>query len=505
MSAPEGTMTRPRRVQLALPQQSAAERHSGPAMACFCLFLALLAWAPLPFGSARPWAWGVIGAVLVVLLIATPFALSDATRPNAEGPRQRLWPILPSAALYGLALTWAIFQTATWSPAEWHHPLWEFASTALGGLLSTSISLDPPASRLGVFHLISYAGMFFLAFLFGKSSARARSAVKFVSITAALYATYGLLVFLAGNSRILIFEKFAYPGDLTSTFVNRNSFATYTGIGLVATLGLLFEQITERIRGSQSLRGIAGECIEFAVTKGRVRLLSTLVLIAALLLTHSRGGSLSTAAGIVAFFVLARATPGGRSAWRGLAVVVIVLMVPIFFAASGGELDARWAATTATSDPRVTIFADTLRAIADQPLLGTGLGTFRDVFTYYQSEDLPYYVDLGHNDYLENLLELGAPAASALYLALLLLVGWCVKGALTRRRDAVFASVAAAASVVMGVHSLFDFSAQIPAVTLTWCALLGIGAAQSERSDRSSGARSAALPAPPGRNPEAAV
>ena len=36
-----------------------------------------------------------------------------------------------------------------------------------------------------------------------------------------LYATYGLLVFLAGNSKILIFEKFAYPGDLTSTFVNR--------------------------------------------------------------------------------------------------------------------------------------------------------------------------------------------------------------------------------------------------------------------------------------------
>ena len=36
---------------------------------------------------------------------------------------------------------------------------------------------------------------------------------------------------------ILWFDKLDYVDSLTSSFINRNSYATYAGLGLMATLG----------------------------------------------------------------------------------------------------------------------------------------------------------------------------------------------------------------------------------------------------------------------------
>ncbi|MDF2096672.1 hypothetical protein [Aquibaculum arenosum] len=42
---------------------------------------------------------------------------------------------------------------------------------------------------------------------------------------------------------------------------------------------------------------------------------------------------------------------------------------------------------------------------------------------------------------------------------------------------------AVAASLLVGVHALSDFSLQLPAVTVTWLVLLALGVAQSWRTD----------------------
>ena len=93
-------------------------------------------------------------------------------------------------------------------------------------------------------------------------------------------------------------------------------------------------------------------------------------------------------------------------------------------------------------------------------------------------------VDKAHNTYIEHLVELGIPATAALYLGPVLLFGYCVRGLFARQRNQVFGLAAAGATVLVALHSLVDFSLQIPAVAVTFAAVLAIGVAQSAPSPK---------------------
>jgi O-antigen ligase len=95
---------------------------------------------------------------------------------------------------------------------------------------------------------------------------------------------------------------------------------------------------------------------------------------------------------------------------------------------------------------------------------------------------MPFRINTAHNDYLESALELGIPAAASLVLALATLCGFCLAGTLRRRRNAVFPCLGVGISVLVGVHSLVDFSLQVPAVSATYSLLLGAAVAQSART-----------------------
>ena len=60
----------------------------------------------------------------------------------------------------------------------------------------------------------------------------------------------------------------------------------------------------------------------------------------------------------------------------------------------------------------------------------------------------------------------------------------CLRGVRRRRRDWIFPAVGLAASVLVAVHSLFDFSLQMPAVAITYACLRGAACAQSTSNRR---------------------
>ena len=96
----------------------------------------------------------------------------------------------------------------------------------------------------------------------------------------------------------------------------------------------------------------------------------------------------------------------------------------------------------------------------------------------------PLRVDRAHNTYLEHAAELGLLATAALYLEPVLLFAYCVRGVFARRKDQVFPLVAACATVLVAVHALVYFGLQIPAVAVTYAAILGTGVAQGVPSAR---------------------
>jgi O-antigen ligase len=122
-----------------------------------------------------------------------------------------------------------------------------------------------------------------------------------------------------------------------------------------------------------------------------------------------------------------------------------------------------------------------LQAFWDRPWQGTGLGTFSHIIAMYRQENLPIWSiwDKAHNTYLELLVELGWPATMALIGSMVWIISQCMRGIVIRRRNGMYPALAVAASAMLGLHALLDFSLQISGVTIPYLALLGVGYAQA--------------------------
>lgn len=445
------------------------------ASCCWGLLLVAL-WAPLPFASARPWAWGLLA--LLVGLLVTALSIAELIGEGAE--RQRLRPLALPAILFTLGLAWGCVQCLPWTPESWQHPLWQEAAKLLPAQsMQPSISIDRSASRMALLRLLTYGAIFWVAFRCAREGVWARRLVTLGAAIATIYACWGLAVYWTGNGSVLWFAKWAYRGDLTSTFVNRNSFATYTGLALVTMVGLLLDLIVRKIDFTQTRRAVLTAWTELLRSDavwliGGVALATT-----ALLLTHSRAGAASAGVGIIALLAVAFVAPSLRGPWRASFAIALAIGGLAALLVSGTATLGRVADTSWDVEGRSEIYDLTMQAIGNTPVLGTGLGTFKSIFPAYRPETLALPVEMAHDDYLQNMLELGIPAALTLFTVLLLLAARCVKGVFMRRRDAILPCIGVGATALVAFHSLFDFSLQIPAVMLSYLLILGAAVAQS--------------------------
>lgn len=444
-------------------------------------FIAVLAWAPLPLGSERPWAWSLLGLLVALLLLL--FAAAALARPLPL--RQLRLPFL-----LGLILAaWILFQSMPGDLFGWHQPLWDAASQTLGERLSSSLSVDRAASWIHLFRLLTYGGFFFLAWQVAQRAEGAALLLRAVAAMGAVYAFYGIVEFASPHPAILWMRKWTYVQDVTSTFVNRNSFATFAGLCTLAGLALVAESLVKRTDARSPIT-ILLSTLDTLLWRGKGAVIAVALTGPALLLSHSRAGMFATLCGVAALGAAVWAAPSlrlpGRRVFMGFLAVGAVVGVVI----AGAATLERVADTALTpEDARAAIFGDTLVAIEDNSLGGTGLGSFQYIYPMYQSVQVDGVIDLAHDDYLENMLELGVPAA----LLLFALIGWlardCALGVLRRRKDALYPCLGLAATVLVAVHSLFDFSLQIPAVAALYATLLGVGAAQSLSSRQAEAAR----------------
>lgn len=446
----------------------------------FRLVLAVLVLAPLPLGGQRPWAWTLLALLIGLLLIAwSLLALTGRGRAALS-----LAALAPIAAPFILVFAWALIQTLPGLPAAWWHPLWIEAGGALvadatqGEAVRGTLSLDPAAGRTGLLRLLSYAGMFWLALQLGRDRARARLGLRVLAGAGVAYAVFGLTLYFAGIETVLWYPKWAYLGDLTATFVNRNAYGAYAGLGALCCLALFAR--ASRARPDQGARAAAERVFLGAAPAA----IGTGILATALLLSHSRGAFLATGiAGLLLLILLA----GARVVSGRLAVLLTVTLLGLgggIVAVSGDATLGRLAESTELEGDRGQLFRLTIDAISDAPWTGHGLGSFPATFRIYRDSSMPRDVvyDFAHNLHLELALDLGIPAA------LLLACGYgaiglrCLGGVIRRRRDQIHPALALAALCLLGVHGLVDFSAQMPAIALTLAYLLGVGVAQSWRS-----------------------
>ncbi len=446
------------------------------AIQTFCFFgiVLLVAWAPLPFGSARAFAWGALTACIGAFIVL--LGVKEAIYPEWRANEDRV--LGPAGALFGIALFWASMQALPWVPRAWVHEIWGQASALLLDThISPRITVDIASSVTGAFHFATYAALLWLVYYLSEGGEKARELVLFIAAIGTIYSVWGLYVYWTGNASVLWFQKWAYPNDLTSTFVNRNSYAAYAGLSLVAIVGLLLDKMRQ-IEGLDR-RVVIARLAEGLTTRWIGYVAAIIIDATAVLLTHSRAGAAATAIGVVSLLAMAAAVPSLRGPWRRWCAAVLVISAIGLAAISGTVTLTRAVHTEWDLEGRHRIFELTIQAIANNPLLGNGLGTFRSIFPTYRTEDLPLVIDFAHDDYLESFLELGVPAALFLFCSLGYLVFRCFVGAFRRRRNAIYPCIAIGATTLVAADAVFDFSMQIPAVATSYFLLLGAGLAQA--------------------------
>lgn len=437
----------------------------------------VLALIPLPLGSVYPWAWSLVALACGALLILA--VVSEIVDPSSHSARRVLR--IP-ATMAALVVAWIVFQQLPESFPNWNAALWDRAARALGHPIMQSISVDRERSLGHLLRLLSYMGIFMVAWLVGRESERAARTLRIMLFVGTGYALYGLIVYFTGNRTVLWYPKLVYNYDVTGTFINRNSFATLMGLYLLVGLALMSQNLGRRVDGT-SIRILLQSSLEAVFRHGVWTILSIAFIASALLLTHSRGGVVATIVGALALVLAIIGAPSlrGPSRWPLAALAGVGAMIMLALVGSG--VLGRVSGSGGEAIGRTDIYHGTLAAIADHPVAGTGLGSFEYVFPPYQPQSELKLIEFAHNDYFQNVLELGIPVGLIFFAMIGLLLARCLIGVVVRRRNAIFPCLAVGVTTLVMVHSTIDFSMQLPAVSVTFAALLGIGVAQSVGSE----------------------
>ena len=188
-----------------------------------------------------------------------------------------------------------------------------------------------------------------------------------------------------------------------------------------------------------------------------------LIGIAALLLVIvgiALNGSLAALGLAIPVLVASIAVLPAAARWRPIAIplslIVLVGGVAMLATAPIATEDSAEAATAINS--RQEIWSTTSRAIADTFPVGTGLGTFSDIYSTYEdsSEVTTKYVNHAHNDYLELILELGAAGL----ILIVAFAGWWSVRAVRIWNSPLgtpFERAATIASAAILAHSAVDY------------------------------------------------
>jgi O-antigen ligase len=436
--------------------------------------LLLLAWAPLPFGSNRPWGVGLLFLMAVLLLVVWLMLFATGSLAVSASRARRL--ALPLLLLL-LVQTWVFIQTLP-LPRDWIVILSPRAALLHLTGERVPLSLDSSQTRLYLLAGLSYTMVFALTVLLINTRKRIVALLWVLTLSGAFQAVYGSLMALTGLEYGFFIQKYSGQGVATGTFINRNHLAGYLVMTLAAGIGLLVSRLEQD--KSQTAREQLRAILKLLLsTKFLLRLLLA-VMVIGLVLTRSRMGNMAFFGSLTIAGLLVLLCTGQRISRRmGLLFVSLLLVDLVIVGRWFGtvEIADRLLQTSVASESRDEVSLSTLGIIRDYPWTGSGAGTFYTVFPHYSEGVLEgdFYTH-AHNDYLELAGDLGIPA--------FLLLAALVTGSFLR---AIFLLIQSDSrlhaglgfSVLMSVcwlmwHSLVDFNLQIPANALTVTVMLSL-------------------------------
>jgi O-antigen ligase/tetratricopeptide (TPR) repeat protein len=448
--------------------------------------LAVLYFTIIFFAGEPIWVYS--SAELFILVVSFVLLLVFTLRSKPAG-KTALKIYKDPVTIFGfLFLLLVCFQMIPWPPnlVEVLSPrslaVWKRAPLPEGSFFP--VSVYPYATKHGLIFSLCLLLVYWWV-LYGIKDRREMEKLALgIVLFGALVAFYGLLETSTGHDQVLWWKKIYGQGTVTATFFNRNHLATFLSMNLLVGVGYFWFLWASTQKGIETGKIRMTRQIEERIKKlglkGFLTGLSLLILVFGLLSTGSRGGNLSTLAGLILMGGFIRTRSAQK---RGVASFSLLIMVIVAFGAyaAGDQLWERLKqepfepiqTTSGLSRPGMN--KDTWAMVRDYPSLGSGFNTFRYVFTRY-AEHSPKYLDHAHNDWLE----LAAESGGAGLLIILSGLFWAACRLLkTTRSDSDSLAVGMTIGglgvlLAVSLHSLTDFSLHKPANAFLLAVILGL-------------------------------
>ncbi|HKW88709.1 MAG TPA: O-antigen ligase family protein [Candidatus Acidoferrales bacterium] len=349
-----------------------------------------------------------------------------------------------------LLLWWAVVifrKTETqirWSPCYW--PLLAFVVLVWAQLLFR-VTAYAFYTRVAVIELLGCVILFFLCGQAFRERRELRYFAWFLMCFAFAIAIFAIAQSFTSNGKLYWVRPLTAGGNPFGPYVNRNHFAGLMEMLSPVGLSLLL------------FRGVRREQMALAG-------LLTIVPIAALILSGSRGGIVSFLFELGLLAVLVAYQKKEKLHRAAVAAVLLAVLAAVgwlgtsrlferFTHVHEGEvsLERRW-----------TMFVGTWRIFVDHPVTGTGLGTLVDVYPRYETYYDGKIVDHAHNDYVELLAETGITGGlcGLVFFWLFFRDAWSRLRAEQSSLSVGLHAGAVVACAGMLVHSLVDFNFHTP-------------------------------------------
>lgn len=421
--------------------------------------------APLPVGLNRPSAWLVFGGIVAIWAV---FYMLLAIKNDPERElRSTMQPWL--FGLAALIPIWALLQAVPFG-------------TILPWVERSSLSLVPSASAMGALRFSVYIIFAFLVLEIANRPDRAKWVGWFLFWGIVVHATWSLFALNVLGDTHFWGEKTAYVGAATGTFINRNSFATFLAMG--ACLGLAL--VMDRANGPK-VRVLNNGPFAQRKLEAAVIVLAIALIWVALVATSSRLGVAAGALGSLIVYMTMQVKQGKtlvRAAILPAAAGTALLLIAVV--SVGETLAIRSVFVSGDALPRLLAYGFTLELIAARPIAGYGMDSFRLAFepVHRPPLELSYFWDRAHSTYLTHWSELGIIVGTVP-----IVIGGLAARRLIdviRRRSKDYALSVGALGVLIagGVHSLGDFSLEMPANVVMFVAIICLGLAHRVQSGR---------------------
>ncbi|MEO8189186.1 MAG: O-antigen ligase family protein [Acidobacteriota bacterium] len=327
------------------------------------------------------------------------------------------------------------------------------------------ISIAPGATLETVLLTLAYACLFFSSASLLRTRLRRRVFL-------------GTLLFAGIAEIALAVLREPTGARLHGVFANTNHFGAYLEISLAVGFGAIWAEVLTGRRRADAID--RAERFERRFLPLAALIVVWTVLAIGIALTESRGAMLAAAASTLCLVFLAPFHKRVQRRRRLMATAALAMTAGLII--TGATIGRRPFLRFLESDPReiesdarVSLWKTSVAAWREFPIVGSGLGTFREAFRRVQTREFTGRVEQAHSDFLQ-LLVTGGAVGAILGVIVFASVAWLLLRAWRAQKHREETAVVLAglgALLSLTLHGFVEFNMSIPPIPATLACLVG--------------------------------